>query len=97
MKKLKKKIGEKSKGRQTFLGKTHTEETKAILSEKAKGRIPPNRRPIIDIVTKIVYPCKRIAAETLGIKERTLKAKLLNHIRNDTNLRYLSDVDIDNL
>ena len=67
------------------------------MSEKAKGRIPKNRRPIIDIVTKIIYPCKRLAAEALGIKERTLKAKLLGHIKNNTNLRYLSDVNIDDL
>lgn len=92
-----KKIGEKSKGKQTFLGKTHTEETKKKISESNKGRIPNNRRPIIDIVTKIIYPCKRIAAEALGIKERTLKAKLLNRITNNTNLRYLSDVDVNSL
>ena len=91
------KIGEKSKGRKANLGKKHSKETKAIMSEKAKGRIPKNRRPIIDIVTKIIYPCKRLAAEALGIKERTLKAKLLGHIKNNTNLRYLSDVNIDDL
>jgi hypothetical protein len=89
------KIGEKSKGRQANKGNKHTEETKLMIGKKSKGRVPTNRRPIIDTVTKIIYSCKRIAAEALGIKERTLKAKLLNHITNDTNLRYLSDVDID--
>jgi len=93
----KKRIGEKSKGRKANLGNRHSKETKAKIGEKNKGRIPSNRRPIIDIVTKIVYPCKRIAAEALGIKERTLKAKLLNHITNNTTLRYLSDVDVDKL
>jgi len=91
------KIGEKSKGRRPTLGYKHTDEAKLKIGEASKGRIPKNRKPIIDIVTKIVYPCKRIAAESLGIKERTLKAKLLNYITNNTNLRYLLDIDVENL
>ena len=48
-----------------------------------------NRRPVVNIETGVVYSCKKEAALAMNIKERTLKAKLLNKITNNTPLRYV--------
>ena len=75
------------------LGKKHSEETKMLISESNKGRVAVNKKPIIDISTNIIYPSKKEAADALGIKVRTLKAKLLGKIKNNTNLRYYTPLD----
>ena len=71
-----------------MLGKSHTQETKDKISKSNKGKVAYNRRPIIEIETGFIYSCKKIAALEFGIKERTLKAKLLGKIKNNTSLRY---------
>lgn len=71
-----------------MLGKSHTQETKNKISKSNTGKVAHNRRPIIDIETHIIYSCKKDAALALGINERTLKAKLLGKIKNNTSLRY---------
>jgi group I intron endonuclease len=84
----KQKIRDNHSHSKPMLGKKHTEKTKLKISKSNKGRVAYNRRPIIDTHTNIIYSCKKDAANALGIKERTLKAKLLGKIKNNTTLRY---------
>lgn len=84
----KKRISDNHSHSKPMLGKNHTEQTKLKISKAHKGRVAHNRVPIIDISTNVIYTCKKEAAEALGIKERTLKAKLLGKIKNNTTLRY---------
>lgn len=71
-----------------MLGKTHSEKAKKKISLAHKGRIAHNRRPIIDINTGVIYSHKKEAADTFGIKVRTLKAKLEGKLKNNTTLIY---------
>lgn len=84
----KKRIGEASRGRKTFLGKKHSAATKLKISISNTGRISPCRVPIIDTATGIIYSCKREAATAIGMKERTLKAMLLGQHPNKTTMQY---------
>jgi group I intron endonuclease len=82
------KIGLASKGRKVMLGKLHSQETKDKISKAHIGKPAHNRRPVIDINTGIVYSHKKEAADALGIKIRTLKAKLEGKLKNNTSIRY---------
>ena len=70
------------------LGISHSKETKEKISKANKGRIAHNKRPIINIETGVIYESKIEAAESIGMKVRTLKAKLLGQNKNDTFFRY---------
>lgn len=87
-KETRERIGKSSKGRKSFLGKKHSEETKAKIGLTKIGKPAHNRRPVIDINTGIVYSCKKEAAECLILNVRTLKAKLEGERTNNTPIRY---------
>lgn len=87
----KKKISENHAHHKPMLGKSHTKETKDKISKANKGRVAHNKKPIINIKTGVVFPSKKEAAESIGMKVRTLKAKLLGQIKNDTDFRYYED------
>ena len=53
-----------------FFGKSHTEETKSILREKSKGRLPPNIRQVS--VDGQVYPSLTEAARQLSVVPATI-------------------------
>lgn len=57
-----------------FFGKKHTEETKLILSEKAKGRKPRNRRKVSDAEGNIYDSCTA-AAKALGLSPSTITVR----------------------
>jgi group I intron endonuclease len=90
-KETKQKISDNHAHHKPMLGKKHTKETKDKISKSNKGRVAHNKRPIINIKTGVVYPSKKEAAESIGMKIRTLKAKLLGQIKNDTDFRYYGD------
>lgn len=84
----KKKISDNHAHSKPMLGKKHSKKTRRKISIANLGREAHNKRPIIDINTGTIYSCKKDAAIAFGIKERTLKAKLLGKIKNNTSLRY---------
>lgn len=61
-----------------FYGKTHSEETKRILSEKSKGRICPTRKMVL--YKGIIYDSAMLAAEVLGVKIATLAYRCRNNL-----------------
>ena len=71
-----------------MLGKKHTEETKDKIRNKKIGKESPRRKPIINIETGVIFSHKLDAANSVGMKVRTLKAKLLGKIKNNTPFRY---------
>jgi len=87
-KETKQKISDNHAHHKPMLGKSHTKETKDKISKSNRGRVAHNKRPIINIKSGIVFPSKREAADSIGMKVRTLKAKLLGQIKNDTDFRY---------
>lgn len=85
----KEKISKNHSHSKPMLGKTHTEETRNKIRDSKIGKPAHNRRPVIDINTGIVYSHKKEAADALGIKIRTLKAKLEGKLKNNTPIRYV--------
>lgn len=85
----KEKISKNHSHSKPMLGKTHTEETRNKIRDSKIGKPAHNRRPVIDINTGIVYSHKKEAADVLGIKIRTLKAKLEGKLKNNTPIRYV--------
>ena len=87
-KETKQKISDNHAHHKPMLGKKHSDEARKKISNSNKGRIAHNKKPIINIETGVIYPSKQEAAESIGMEVRTLKAKLLGQITNNTNFRY---------
>lgn len=84
----KQKISQNHSHSKPMLGKKHSKETKDKIRNKRIGKPAHNRRPVIDINTGIIYSHKKEAADSCGIKVRTLKAKLEGKLKNNTQFRY---------
>lgn len=65
-------VGEKN----GFFGKTHTEETRALLREKNKGTLPPNTRVIV--IDGVSYASQSAAAKALGVSPALITHRLKN-------------------
>jgi len=84
----------KEKIKQFNLGKKLSEETKLKMAKRMKGNkytlgiIPVNARKVINIVTKEIFDSSTIVANILGIKPRTLRARLDGQNTNNTIYRY---------
>ncbi len=88
------KISENHAHHKPMLNKKHSDETIKKISESNKGKVAHNKKPIINIETGEIFPSKKEAADSIGMKVRTLKAKLLGQIKNNTNFRYLEDYNL---
>lgn len=92
------KMGEKN----TFYGKTHTQETKDKISSAQTGRkhtkehrekvsknnARSNSKIVIDMNTGIFYDNARDAADCLGYVRSTLRSRLNGGLINNTSLKY---------
>ncbi len=86
------KIKKNHRHTKSFLGKKHTEESKQKMREKSLGRSNDKVKiPIINTKTLKVFKSKIEAANSIGMKVRTLKAKLLGKLKNNTDFVYLRD------
>jgi len=75
-------------------GRKLSAETKLNMSKAHKGNSyakgnKNQARKVVDIVTKKIYLSVEEAALSIGIKRRTLSARLTGQNPNNTNLRYL--------
>src|SRR5690606_31520062 len=68
--KLSKIASERTGENNPFYGKSHSEETKNKLSQKMKGKLPPNTKKV-EIDGK-VYPSASKAAKELGVATATI-------------------------
>ena len=64
--------------RNPFYGRNHSEETKAVISRKNKGKMPPNARQVT--VDRIVYQSCSEAARSLGVATATIQ----NRVNSDS-------------
>lgn len=85
----KEKISKNHSHSKPMLGKKHSEEAKSKIRDSKIGKPAYNRRPVIDTNTGIIYSHKKEASDALGIKVRTLKAKLEGKLKNNTSIRYV--------
>lgn len=84
----KRKISQNHSHSTPMLGKRHSESTKNKIRLSRIGKPAHNKKPIKNILTGIIYPSKIEAAESIGMKVRTLKAKLEGKLKNNTHFRY---------
>lgn len=52
------------------------------------GKIAPNAKPVINIITNEEFPSIRAAAKFYNIKESTLKERINGRKENNTNLKF---------
>lgn len=85
-------------GNAYFKGRTHSEESKALLSKARKGKFllgkNPNAKKVINIVTKQIYDSAKEVSITIGMNYSTLRAMLQNNNKNKnkTNFIYYEEV-----
>lgn len=75
-------LGEKN----SFYGKTHSEETKAVLREKNKGKLPPNTEPVE--INGIQYISATSASRILGIHVTTILHRIKSPNPKFVNYRF---------
>lgn len=77
----------------SFYGKSHSEEFKRKLSAQRKGlyayKDNPSAKPVLDKVTGEVFGCAKEVAELIGVKEGTFTSWLSGNRPNKSNFQYL--------
>lgn len=85
------KYSEESKSKMSIsaTGRKATDETKNKMSEMRKGSGGSKAKKVIDNETGIIYGSLKEAAESIGIKYDTVRARLNGYNNQKTNLRWL--------
>lgn len=80
-------------GKAYFKGKTHSEETRKIISEKLKGKFSLDKNPkskkVINTETGQIYDCAKEVSILIKMNYSTLRAMLQNKNPNKTKYKYL--------
>lgn len=69
--------------------KKHKIETRKLMSENSKGSHNHRSKKVINIINNKIYDCVKDASVDSNIEYHTLKRRLNNPLKNNTNLKYL--------